>query len=109
MLPPLPLGSKPPCSDLCVLRPLRGVISRCFAALLACGAIASGNVACGPGFFAQEQVRQPQRALAPVEELVATTPETTDVGQGCSPKGCLRGPLPIAATLASAPADAATT
>jgi penicillin-insensitive murein endopeptidase len=48
--------------------------------------------ACGPGFFAQEQVQQPGQLRAAPEEPVVFAPEPGDLGQGCSPKGCLRAP-----------------
>src|SRR6185295_1348535 len=79
---------------------LRSLLGRGLGALLVCG-----SWACGPGFFAQEPVQHPQPARAAAEEPVAFSPDPRDVGQGCSPKGCLRAP-PAAAALPSANASA---
>ena len=69
-------------------RPERtSAIWRCLGLVFACG-----MWACGPGFFAQEPVQQPNQLRAAAEEPVVFAPEPGDVGQGCGPKGCLRAP-----------------
>jgi penicillin-insensitive murein endopeptidase len=78
-----------------------GRLLRCLGVLLACG-----TQACGPSFFAQEEVQHPGRALVPAEESVASPPDPRDLGEGCSPKGCVREPAP-AATPSPASAQAA--
>lgn len=62
--------------------------------------------ACGPGFFAQEQVQQPNQARAALEEPVVFAPEPGDAGEGCSPKGCLRAPPVAQLAQVAAPAPA---
>jgi murein endopeptidase len=59
--------------------------------------VACGTCACGPGALARGEAQHPERALEPTEEVVFL-PDPRDEGQGCSPKGCLRGPLPGAAS-----------
>jgi len=71
---------------------------RCLALLVACSAWA-----CSPGFFAREPAQHPQPALIAAAEPAPFVPNPADQGQGCSPKGCLRGPTP--SSLASAAAD----
>jgi len=80
---PAPFGST---SRLDLARALR---LRWFALVFGCGA-----VACGPSFFAQEAVQAPHQVTPlPVEpEPAPFAPVAADVGQGCSPRGCLRAP-----------------
>ena len=67
---------------------VRGVASRA-AAVLAWLSLA----ACGPGFFAREEVRDPQDVAANELDDAGPDPELLPQGPagiGCSPKGCLR-------------------
>jgi LysM repeat protein len=60
-----------------------------------------GHLACGPGFFASE-VRAPQSVPIEVEPDIVSMP-VSDLGEGCSPKGCLRTPPPAPRPTAVSP------
>jgi len=92
---PVSLGSTPLGSRSRSV-PFGSWLRRGLGALLVCG-----TWACGPGFFAQEPAQHPQPVLAPADEPVVFSPDPRDLGQGCSPKGCLHPP-PAAPALASA-------
>jgi LysM repeat protein len=96
---PLSLGSSPLGSRSGRV-PFASLLWRGLGALLLCG-----TWACGPGFFAQEQAQHPKPVLAPADEPVTFSPDPRDLGQGCSPKGCLHAPA-AAPALASAPEGA---
>jgi murein endopeptidase len=79
-----------PLSSTCLLDGARALRLRWFALLFGCG-----TLACGQSFFAQEQAQAPHQlaALAVAEtEPAPFTPAAEDLGQGCSPRGCLRAP-----------------
>jgi penicillin-insensitive murein endopeptidase len=78
-----------PLSSTCRLDWAGALRLRWFALLFGCG-----TLACGQSFFAREPIQAPHQvaALAAEPEPAPFTPVAADLGQGCSPRGCLRAP-----------------